>query len=271
MHNDVSQSSPELPNGFLAQIIQHPDDNAYRLILADWLEDQGDSERAMYIRWAIELSQINLKELYGEKINPQHRDNLSDKCDSLLKKNRANWGKGLAKYASASFVESYHRGLIESIILDGGDYIKYGQIIHEKTPVRDLVLFNVRDKLSEILNIQLLNRIISLTILAAPADYLVEHDIKLILNSSHLQKLQMLKFESSESSAIVKLFQQTSSLCCLELLRINGVFYNDLLSQQRDSSNHQCEWLERWRNLSAGQNQETLMGQQHFQPNSTVA
>ena len=35
---------------FLAAIRENPDDDAVRLIFADWLEDQGDTDRAEFIR-----------------------------------------------------------------------------------------------------------------------------------------------------------------------------------------------------------------------------
>ena len=45
------------PPGFLEDICEHPDDDAPRLVLADWLEDHGDEEgraRAEFIRVQIE-------------------------------------------------------------------------------------------------------------------------------------------------------------------------------------------------------------------------
>jgi uncharacterized protein (TIGR02996 family) len=43
---------------FLEDIIAHPDDDAPRLILADWLEDHGDSVRAEFIRVQIERARL---------------------------------------------------------------------------------------------------------------------------------------------------------------------------------------------------------------------
>lgn len=51
--------------GFLQEIIEHPDNDAPRLIYADWLEEQGDSARAAFIRaqcqparWASSLARF---------------------------------------------------------------------------------------------------------------------------------------------------------------------------------------------------------------------
>src|ERR1700682_1902421 len=41
---------------FLATILEHPDADAPRLVFADWLEEQGETNRAEFIRVQIELS-----------------------------------------------------------------------------------------------------------------------------------------------------------------------------------------------------------------------
>src|SRR5436309_1652890 len=46
--NDLS--ADELARAILADIIDHPDDDVPRLIYADWLDDNGDPERAELIR-----------------------------------------------------------------------------------------------------------------------------------------------------------------------------------------------------------------------------
>ncbi len=44
--------------GFLEDIIAHPDDDTPRLIFADWLDDEGDSTRAEFIRVQIERARL---------------------------------------------------------------------------------------------------------------------------------------------------------------------------------------------------------------------
>lgn len=46
--------------GFLADIIDHPDDDVPRLIYADWLEEQGEEVRAEFIRVQCELAKTPL-------------------------------------------------------------------------------------------------------------------------------------------------------------------------------------------------------------------
>lgn len=41
--------------GFIADIVEHPEDDSIRLIYTDWLEEHGDPERAEFIRVQVEL------------------------------------------------------------------------------------------------------------------------------------------------------------------------------------------------------------------------
>src|SRR3954462_12824674 len=43
---------------FLDDIIASPEDDAPRLIFADWLEDHGDPDRAEFIRLQVELEKL---------------------------------------------------------------------------------------------------------------------------------------------------------------------------------------------------------------------
>jgi uncharacterized protein (TIGR02996 family) len=47
--------------GFLRDIIEHPADDAPRLIYADWLEEHGDPDRAEFVRVQCELARSEMK------------------------------------------------------------------------------------------------------------------------------------------------------------------------------------------------------------------
>ncbi len=48
----------DMRESFLADIVEHPGDDAPRLIYADWLEDHGDPQRAEFIRVQVELEPL---------------------------------------------------------------------------------------------------------------------------------------------------------------------------------------------------------------------
>lgn len=65
--------------GFLADILENPEDDVPRLIYADWLQDNGQPQRAEFIRVQIELS----------KLGSNFR---STATDQLLAREKKLWG-----------------------------------------------------------------------------------------------------------------------------------------------------------------------------------
>ena len=59
---------------FLRKIAAEPDDDSLRLILADWLEERGEQERAEFIRLQVELAGMNgLESDFARKTARMHR------------------------------------------------------------------------------------------------------------------------------------------------------------------------------------------------------
>lgn len=51
--NDLGIRGMTHEDAFLADILEHPEEDAPRLIFADWLEDNGRAERATVLRWCV--------------------------------------------------------------------------------------------------------------------------------------------------------------------------------------------------------------------------
>jgi uncharacterized protein (TIGR02996 family) len=74
----------DLRPAFLADIVEHPDEDAPRLIFSDWLEDNGEPEWAEFIRLQIRLT---------SRFDPKREDNLSwverqeitARCEDMLR------------------------------------------------------------------------------------------------------------------------------------------------------------------------------------------
>jgi uncharacterized protein (TIGR02996 family) len=81
-------SHPEA-QGFLANIIDHPDEDNPRLIYADWLEEHGETDRAEFIRLHVE---DHSKYHWGRDRNPNHR-RISD----LYLEHRDKWWKEMPR------------------------------------------------------------------------------------------------------------------------------------------------------------------------------
>jgi uncharacterized protein (TIGR02996 family) len=78
----LSVENPEEAN-FLLTIRKQPNDNAPRLIYADWLEERGKEDRAVFIRLQCVLEDMDW--------NHPQRAELQAKADRLLTEHREEW------------------------------------------------------------------------------------------------------------------------------------------------------------------------------------
>ena len=69
--------------GFLAQIVTCPDDDMVRLVYADWLEENGESDRAEFIR--VQIERALLPTWDARQLPLRVREN------ALLKQNEWAW------------------------------------------------------------------------------------------------------------------------------------------------------------------------------------
>ncbi len=114
MNIDVSFEEPtDYERPFVEAILDHLDDDAPRLVYADWLEEQGDP-RGEFIR-------VQCRVAATPRDDPGY-DDLEARERALLKKHRAKWVKPLPKLKqltwgrySEFFIgrKWFHRGLVE--------------------------------------------------------------------------------------------------------------------------------------------------------------
>jgi uncharacterized protein (TIGR02996 family) len=93
-----------LHNAFLQSILDAPDDDAPRLVYADWLEEHGESERAEFIRVQVKLAQLP----------PQapERAALAAREQVLLQEHSREWAEPLR---GLNWGWRFVRGFIEAI------------------------------------------------------------------------------------------------------------------------------------------------------------
>jgi uncharacterized protein (TIGR02996 family) len=107
-------------------ILDHPDDDAPRLVYADWLEEHGQPARAEFIRLQIEVAQL-------ENGEPQ-RTNLEVRAAQLLRAHVDDW--------RPPFKIGYRfaRGFIDWISLDPDEYRQYVGELFRSAPITRLKL-----------------------------------------------------------------------------------------------------------------------------------
>src|SRR5437588_8349072 len=110
---------------FLQDIIEHPEQDAPRLIFADWLEEQGESDRAEFIRLQVRLARL------GEE--DPGRPELEDRAGDLLAEHEEEWAGPLRGLA---LDWRFRRGFVEQVVLPGQAFLDHAGRLFDTFPLR---------------------------------------------------------------------------------------------------------------------------------------
>ena len=133
-------------DAFLAAIIADPDNDMPRLVYADYLDEQGESDRAEFIRVQCELAQL-------DETDRRFKE-LTERQGQLLNIHHRSW-------AVPGFEgrQLFHRGFVEDIDLLAGVLIQEGRSLFEQTPIRVLRIRNATNHWPRLATIPGLRRI----------------------------------------------------------------------------------------------------------------
>jgi uncharacterized protein (TIGR02996 family) len=104
----------DMADAFLQAIVEHPADDTPRLVYADWLDDQGDTDRAEFIRVQCELAKL-------AEHDPR-RSMLERRSQELLDKHAREWLKPLPEWAVRAPV--WRRGFVVEVWAKGEDFLR---------------------------------------------------------------------------------------------------------------------------------------------------
>jgi uncharacterized protein (TIGR02996 family) len=132
--------------GLLQAILQEPDDDALRLIYADWVQDHGDPDRAEFIRLQCErLTLASVSWFSGLEICLHDAEGKAcyqcqdhkDREEELLAANAARWHpRGRARW-------TFRRGFIEAAGLTWTDWTVHAAALLADTPLRSVTLLTM--------------------------------------------------------------------------------------------------------------------------------
>src|SRR4051812_34434440 len=97
---------------FVQAVCEAPDDDASRLVFADWLEDNGQAERAEFIRSQCRRAALD-----------PHDDGYEDllaREQQLLAQHARKWGKAALKFTTR--VE-WRRGFVDGMTLAAAKFV----------------------------------------------------------------------------------------------------------------------------------------------------
>ncbi|MBX2802384.1 MAG: TIGR02996 domain-containing protein [Myxococcales bacterium] len=126
MSNDVA---------LIAKIVERPDDDAARQVLADFYEEEGQAERAAFIRHMLELEPIWRQPEHPRSVE-LHRLCRPQRAWSGIEALLEDWTTGIRL--------QYRRGLVDSVTLPGQALLQHGALIRQRLPtIRRVALTHV--------------------------------------------------------------------------------------------------------------------------------
>lgn len=115
---------------FLADMVEHPDDDAPRLVYADWLDDRGEADRAEFIRLQIEQARLPADSPRGAA--------LARREGELRGSGEAAWRDSLPRIEGVTW-EEFRRGFVESVFVATVEtFLEHAEAIFAAAPVRSL-------------------------------------------------------------------------------------------------------------------------------------
>jgi uncharacterized protein (TIGR02996 family) len=122
---------------FQDDIREHPDDDAPRLIYADWLEERNrgdDARRAEFIRVQCALEHL-------PRGDPRRRV-LEDREQALLREHESAWA-ALVRHLVNRW--RFRRGFVEEVTITAGQFLRRGAELFRCAPVRHVRLRETRE------------------------------------------------------------------------------------------------------------------------------
>ena len=149
-----------LEEAFLSDILEHPDDDAPRLVFADWLEDNGNPSRADFIRVQCELAQIpnDERRLLG----------LKQREADLLRRHQQCWTAPVAECRVSWPV--FRRGFIEAVDVSAAVFVEGSSRLFALAPIREVTLHDAVGRLTELARCPWLARLSLLRLAGSEAE-----------------------------------------------------------------------------------------------------
>jgi uncharacterized protein (TIGR02996 family) len=153
---------------FLKAILAAPEDDALRLVYADWLQENGQPERAEFIRAECEQATIHSDPTVG----PNRWDNprfweLQERVSELYDRHAATWFAELFKAHRGEV--STHRGFPHHIALTARKFIDHGDALFRAAPtIEDVYIGRLGRNMRDLARTAALGHVRNLTFFETP-------------------------------------------------------------------------------------------------------
>jgi uncharacterized protein (TIGR02996 family) len=169
---------------FFDRIRDAPDDDAPRLIYADWLDEHDQPDRAEFIRLQCALDRL--------PDDDPRRPELRERERLLSEANEDRWTASLRPLVSAW---EFRRGVVDRVSVDAHQFLDAGTAIFDLAPVRKVRFVNVGEHLTELVQSPQLRLIRELDL---AGNDLGNRGPNLLAKSRHLVRLDSLDLGFTE-------------------------------------------------------------------------
>ncbi|MGI9473901.1 MAG: TIGR02996 domain-containing protein [Rubripirellula sp.] len=168
---------------FLEEVLASPEDDAPRLIYADYLEEQGDP-RGEFIRLQCELDRL-------DSLDTHYLDVLH-RCSEILQSHQAEWADGFQHDVRKI---GYTRGFIQDVSMRARAFLKDGANLYRSSPIHWLRLLYLKGSGERIAASEALQNVRALDLAGLT---IPDQDLVALLTSSNLSHVESLNFSHYE-------------------------------------------------------------------------
>jgi uncharacterized protein (TIGR02996 family) len=190
-------------DAFRLSILDRPDDDGPRLVYADWLEDEGESDRAELIRLQC-----------GAGDPGRERD--------LIARFGASWAGPVVRQA---YGYTFRRGFVEEITVEAAMFLDLGERLFDAAPIRLVRLIQARSVLGRLFQSPLLSRVRALHLTECKIG---NEGAILLADCPHLADLRTLRLgENALDDQAVEVLTDSPYLTNLNSLALPGNLIGD--------------------------------------------
>jgi uncharacterized protein (TIGR02996 family) len=117
-----------IADAFLSEICDSPEDDAPRLVFADWLEENGEPQRAEFIRLQVRLAKMGEWE-------PERAELLDREWELLAVYKPRWWGGTDSALGQDRYHASFLRGFLAHVALSADVLLQGGERIFREDPI----------------------------------------------------------------------------------------------------------------------------------------
>ncbi|MFO0935365.1 MAG: TIGR02996 domain-containing protein [Gemmataceae bacterium] len=199
-----------MPPDLLESILAAPDDDLPRLIAADWFEENGEPDRAEFIRVQIERARLASSSTFSSSFpadDERTRLSLVAREKVLLHKHGERWLAPLRQRGEALQHRGTHgqfvRGFVEVVWMPAAMFWRRGEKLFARTPARELKVTRMSmDDLILLTHIPVCQRLVSLDLSGLNLTQLVPYGERIWGDAfSHLRRLSLVNCNLGDAGA----------------------------------------------------------------------